>query len=129
MSPHGIHRYVYITLKKSLRWVPIIGWVCVAYGITSCGLQFKNFNNRARACNFSNSFSWLVPGHLTDSNWLAPSRLWDARQSGKENPYVSWYTLKERSSAQIPAPKARNLQTKWGLYASFTRNLIQSIPD
>lgn len=37
MSPHGLHRYVYITLKKSLRWVPIVGWVCLA----SCGLQFK----------------------------------------------------------------------------------------
>lgn len=27
MSPHDVHRYVYITLKKSLRWVPIVGWV------------------------------------------------------------------------------------------------------
>jgi 1-acyl-sn-glycerol-3-phosphate acyltransferase len=27
MSPHSIHRYVYITLKDSLRWVPILGWV------------------------------------------------------------------------------------------------------
>lgn len=27
MSPHGVHRYVYITLKKSLRWVPVVGWV------------------------------------------------------------------------------------------------------
>jgi len=39
LSPHGIHRYVYITLKKSLRWVPILGW----------GMQFFNFIFLARS--------------------------------------------------------------------------------
>jgi len=39
MSPHGVHRYVYITLKKSLRWVPIVGW----------GMQFFNFIFLARS--------------------------------------------------------------------------------
>ncbi|KAF9480044.1 hypothetical protein BDN70DRAFT_878074 [Pholiota conissans] len=39
MSPHGIHRYVYITLKKSLRWVPIVGW----------GMQFFKFIFLARS--------------------------------------------------------------------------------
>ncbi|KNZ73498.1 hypothetical protein J132_03262 [Termitomyces sp. J132] len=28
----GVHRYVYITLKKSLRWIPIIGWGMQLYG-------------------------------------------------------------------------------------------------
>jgi 1-acyl-sn-glycerol-3-phosphate acyltransferase len=39
MSPEGIHRYVFITLKKSLRWVPIVGW----------GMQFFNFIFLARS--------------------------------------------------------------------------------
>uniref|UniRef100_A0A8H8CPN0 Phospholipid/glycerol acyltransferase domain-containing protein n=1 Tax=Psilocybe cubensis TaxID=181762 RepID=A0A8H8CPN0_PSICU len=39
MSPQGIHRYVYITLKKSLRWVPIVGW----------GMQFFKFIFLARS--------------------------------------------------------------------------------
>ncbi|KAF8167908.1 acyltransferase-domain-containing protein [Crassisporium funariophilum] len=39
MSPHDIHRYVHITLKKSLRWVPIVGW----------GMQFFNFIFLARS--------------------------------------------------------------------------------
>ncbi|KAF8898523.1 hypothetical protein BD779DRAFT_1607308 [Infundibulicybe gibba] len=38
MSPHGVHRYVYITLKKSLQWVPII-----------TGMQFYNFIFLARS--------------------------------------------------------------------------------
>ncbi|KAG6897332.1 hypothetical protein C0992_002390 [Termitomyces sp. T32_za158] len=28
----GVHRYVYITLKKSLQWIPIIGWGMQLYG-------------------------------------------------------------------------------------------------
>ncbi|KAF9535828.1 acyltransferase-domain-containing protein [Crepidotus variabilis] len=39
MSPQSIHRYVYITLKKSLRWVPIVGW----------GMQFFEFIFLARS--------------------------------------------------------------------------------
>ncbi|KAF8973757.1 acyltransferase-domain-containing protein [Flammula alnicola] len=39
MSPHSVHRYVYITLKKSLRWVPIVGW----------GMQFFKFIFLARS--------------------------------------------------------------------------------
>ncbi|KIY45351.1 hypothetical protein FISHEDRAFT_49261 [Fistulina hepatica ATCC 64428] len=39
MGPHGAHRDVYITLKKSLQWVPIIGW----------GMQFFNFIFLARS--------------------------------------------------------------------------------
>ncbi|KAF9036424.1 hypothetical protein BDZ89DRAFT_1011267 [Hymenopellis radicata] len=35
----GVHRHVYITLKKSLRWVPIVGW----------GMQFFNFIFLARS--------------------------------------------------------------------------------
>ena len=27
IGDQGMHRYVYITLKKSLQWVPIFGWV------------------------------------------------------------------------------------------------------
>ncbi|KAJ4486373.1 acyltransferase-domain-containing protein [Lentinula aciculospora] len=33
------HRYIYITLKKSLRWVPVVGW----------GMQFFNFIFLARS--------------------------------------------------------------------------------
>ncbi|TFK40968.1 acyltransferase-domain-containing protein [Crucibulum laeve] len=39
VSPRGVHRYVYITLKKSLQWVPIVGW----------GMQFFNFIFLARS--------------------------------------------------------------------------------
>ncbi|KIM48017.1 hypothetical protein M413DRAFT_218056 [Hebeloma cylindrosporum] len=39
MSPYDVHRYVYITLKKSLRWVPIVGW----------GMQFFKFIFLARS--------------------------------------------------------------------------------
>ncbi|KAJ2928814.1 hypothetical protein H1R20_g8326, partial [Candolleomyces eurysporus] len=40
LSPRaGIHRYMYITLKKSLRWVPVVGW----------GMQFFNFIFLARS--------------------------------------------------------------------------------
>uniref|UniRef100_A0A0W0FY34 Phospholipid/glycerol acyltransferase domain-containing protein n=2 Tax=Moniliophthora roreri TaxID=221103 RepID=A0A0W0FY34_MONRR len=35
----GVHEHVYITLKKSLRWVPIVGW----------GMQFFNFIFLARS--------------------------------------------------------------------------------
>lgn len=27
IGPRGIHKDIFITLKKSLRWVPIVGWV------------------------------------------------------------------------------------------------------
>ncbi|KAF4622983.1 hypothetical protein D9613_001976 [Agrocybe pediades] len=39
MSSQDVHRYVFITLKKSLRWVPIVGW----------GMQFFNFIFLARS--------------------------------------------------------------------------------
>ncbi|KAF5382889.1 hypothetical protein D9757_006353 [Collybiopsis confluens] len=35
----GVHKHVYITLKKSLQWVPIVGW----------GMQFFNFIFLARS--------------------------------------------------------------------------------
>ncbi|THU94849.1 hypothetical protein K435DRAFT_151938 [Dendrothele bispora CBS 962.96] len=35
----GVHRYIYITLKKSLQWVPVVGW----------GMQFFNFIFLARS--------------------------------------------------------------------------------
>ncbi|TFK30631.1 hypothetical protein FA15DRAFT_662643 [Coprinopsis marcescibilis] len=38
-SPKGVHKYVYITLKNSLRWVPIVGW----------GMQFFDFIFLARS--------------------------------------------------------------------------------
>ncbi|KAK0208550.1 acyltransferase-domain-containing protein [Desarmillaria ectypa] len=39
IGPQGVHRYVYITLKKSLQWVPVVGW----------GMQFFNFIFLARS--------------------------------------------------------------------------------
>ncbi|KAJ3499649.1 hypothetical protein NLJ89_g10079 [Agrocybe chaxingu] len=39
MSRHDVHRYVFITLKNSLRWVPIVGW----------GMQFFKFIFLARS--------------------------------------------------------------------------------
>ncbi|KAF8640848.1 hypothetical protein AX17_000496 [Amanita inopinata Kibby_2008] len=39
VNSQGVHRYVYITLKKSLQWVPIVGW----------GMQFFNFIFLARS--------------------------------------------------------------------------------
>ncbi|KXN89840.1 hypothetical protein AN958_04844 [Leucoagaricus sp. SymC.cos] len=39
IGPNGVHRHVFITLKKSLRWVPIAGW----------GMQFFNFIFLARS--------------------------------------------------------------------------------
>jgi lysocardiolipin and lysophospholipid acyltransferase len=39
VGPRGVHRQVYITLKKSLKWIPIIGW----------GMQFFNFIFLARS--------------------------------------------------------------------------------
>jgi len=32
IGPQGVHRYIYITLKKSLQWVPIVGWGMQLYG-------------------------------------------------------------------------------------------------
>ncbi|KAF8349893.1 acyltransferase-domain-containing protein [Amanita rubescens] len=39
IGAHGMHRHVYITLKKSLQWVPIMGW----------GMQFFDFIFLARS--------------------------------------------------------------------------------
>ncbi|KAF9015357.1 acyltransferase-domain-containing protein [Cyathus striatus] len=39
ISARGVHRYIYITLKKSLQWVPVVGW----------GMQFFNFIFLARS--------------------------------------------------------------------------------
>ncbi|KAK0465370.1 acyltransferase-domain-containing protein [Desarmillaria tabescens] len=39
IGPQGVHRYVYITLKKSLQWIPVVGW----------GMQFFNFIFLARS--------------------------------------------------------------------------------
>ncbi|KAK7064450.1 putative acyltransferase CST26 [Favolaschia claudopus] len=39
IGPQGVHDSVYITLKKSLRWVPILGWA----------MQFYNFIFLARS--------------------------------------------------------------------------------
>ena len=56
MSPHDVHRYVYITLKKSLRWVPIVGWVSspvladlLSFSRHSQGMQFFKFIFLARS--------------------------------------------------------------------------------
>lgn len=27
IGPSGVHRHIFITLKKSLQWVPLAGWV------------------------------------------------------------------------------------------------------
>ncbi|KAJ7597240.1 acyltransferase-domain-containing protein [Mycena floridula] len=39
IGPNGVHKNCFITLKKSLRWIPIIGW----------GMQFFNFIFLARS--------------------------------------------------------------------------------
>lgn len=39
IGPNGVHRHMFITLKKSLQWVPIAGW----------GMQFFNFIFLARS--------------------------------------------------------------------------------
>ncbi|KAF8213339.1 acyltransferase-domain-containing protein [Mycena galopus ATCC 62051] len=39
IGPHGVHDSVYITLKKSLQWMPILGW----------GMRFFNFIFLARS--------------------------------------------------------------------------------
>ncbi|KAG5639378.1 hypothetical protein H0H81_003522 [Sphagnurus paluster] len=39
IGPQGVHRFVYITLKKSLQWIPIVGW----------GMQLFNFIFLARS--------------------------------------------------------------------------------
>ncbi|EKM83713.1 hypothetical protein AGABI1DRAFT_32690 [Agaricus bisporus var. burnettii JB137-S8] len=39
IGPSGVHRHIFITLKKSLQWVPLAGW----------GMQFFNFIFLARS--------------------------------------------------------------------------------
>ncbi|TRM61486.1 acyltransferase-domain-containing protein [Schizophyllum amplum] len=39
IGPRGVHKYVYITLKKSLKWLPVVGW----------GMQFFSFIFLARS--------------------------------------------------------------------------------
>ncbi|KAL0072157.1 hypothetical protein AAF712_001080 [Marasmius tenuissimus] len=47
----GVHEHVYITLKKSLQWVPIVGWVRIAPfdwprgGLIHLGIQGMQFFN------------------------------------------------------------------------------------
>lgn len=55
MGPKGVHRYVYITLKKSLQWIPIVGWVGLStirlapLLIMIQGMQLFNFIFLARS--------------------------------------------------------------------------------
>ena len=55
IGAHGMHRHVYITLKKSLQWVPIIGWVhftlysCHTSSRAAQGMQFFDFIFLARS--------------------------------------------------------------------------------
>ncbi|KAK0505884.1 acyltransferase-domain-containing protein [Armillaria luteobubalina] len=66
IGPQGVHRYVYITLKKSLQWVPIVGW----------GMQFFKFIFLARSwasdrVQLSASLSTLGSEAETQDNPLA----------------------------------------------------------
>ncbi|KAK0456264.1 acyltransferase-domain-containing protein [Armillaria borealis] len=66
IGPQGVHRYVYITLKKSLQWVPVVGW----------GMQFFNFIFLARSwasdrVQLSASLSTLGSEAETQDNPLA----------------------------------------------------------
>jgi lysocardiolipin and lysophospholipid acyltransferase len=55
LGPNPVHRHVYITLKKSLKWVPFLGWVrhtpgprCFNSHMTQ-GMQLFNFIFLARS--------------------------------------------------------------------------------
>ena len=71
----GTHRDVFIVLKKSLKWVPILGWVSTAAPppadradsgrMYAQGMQFFNFIFLARSwasdrLDLSRSLSWLA---------------------------------------------------------------------
>ncbi|KAF8746213.1 hypothetical protein AX14_000016 [Amanita brunnescens Koide BX004] len=60
----GAHRFVYITLKKSLQWVPIVGWVQPFHSFNASsqapqGMQFFDFIFLAR--------SWASDKHVLAS--------------------------------------------------------------
>ena len=60
----GAHRFVYITLKKSLQWVPIVGWVQPFHSFNASsqapqGMQFFDFIFLAR--------SWVSDKHVLAS--------------------------------------------------------------
>ncbi|KAF8912857.1 hypothetical protein CPB84DRAFT_472397 [Gymnopilus junonius] len=118
MSPQAVHRYVYITLKKSLRWVPIVGW----------GMQFFNFIFLAR--------SWA-----SDRQQLARDLASLGREAEREGrPFCFILYPKVPWSARTLGRKVRNTQRKWadmkhillprstGLHYSL-RSLSPRVPD
>ena len=57
----GVHRYIYITLKKSLQYLPIVGWVC-----SLNTFRAMLTNHRPRECNCSILSSFLALGLPTE---------------------------------------------------------------
>ncbi|KAF9457097.1 acyltransferase-domain-containing protein [Collybia nuda] len=120
MGPRGVHRHMYITLKKSLQWIPIVGW----------GMQLFNFIFLAR--------SWA-----SDRVHLANHLSNLARQAEEEdNPFcfilypegtlVSENTrpISKKFADKMGIPDMRNvlLPRSTGLHYSL-RSLASRIPD
>ncbi|KAF5368472.1 hypothetical protein D9758_002417 [Tetrapyrgos nigripes] len=89
----GMHRYVYITLKKSLQWVPVVGW----------GMQFFNFIFLAR--------SWA-----SDRVQLAKSlsTLGEAAERG-DNPFVFLLYPEGTLVSKDTRPISRKFAEKMGI--------------
>ncbi|KAF8633934.1 hypothetical protein AX15_001118 [Amanita polypyramis BW_CC] len=115
-----LHRYVYITLKKSLQWLPMVGW----------GMQFFNFIFLAR--------SWASDKHSLTSRLAALGK--DAEREDKplcfilypEGTLVSKDTrpVSKKFADKMGIPDMTNilLPRSLGLHYSL-RSLASCIPD
>lgn len=106
IGAQGMHRYVYITLKKSLQWVPIFGWV------RRIRIYLTLAHEQRRECNYLISFSWRVPGRPTRMFWHRASTLLGRLRNRKITHCALSYTPKAPWSARTPDQSVRNSPTR-----------------
>ena len=123
----GTHRDVFIVLKKSLKWVPILGWVSTAAPppadradsgrMYAQGMQFFNFIFLAR--------SWA-----SDRLELSRSLSWLARRAEKEDSPLTFILYPEGTLvSKDTRPVSKKYADKLGIVCRAPRFPIDSCID
>ncbi|KAJ7900061.1 hypothetical protein B0H14DRAFT_2556302 [Mycena olivaceomarginata] len=105
IGPQGVHDSIYITLKKSLQWIPILGW----------GMRFFNFIFLAR--------SWVSDRVQLSSHLSALGKAAEEH----DDPLVFLLYPEGTVVSKDTRPISKKFADKMGIYS--LRSLAPRIPD
>lgn len=111
----GTHKDVYIVLKKSLKWIPVIGWYCL-FLLPAC----LHILTRSRGMQFFN-FIFLARSWASDRHYLVKELASIGRQAEQNDTPLAFILYPEGTLvSKDTRPLSKKYADKMGIVSAAT---------